>query len=165
MELKVEKSKKEDCKEITEFITKVWNETYKDIINDNFLKLLKENEKKRTQNAINNFDEKNNLQYIIKKNNKIIAFLKLNKVDNEEKIEIQSLYVLKEYQNQGIGKYLLKIGFKEAKKMGYNEVFIGCLEKNKSNEFYKKMGGLFINKREFKLSNQTLYENVYKFNL
>ena len=67
MELKVEKSKKEDCKEITEFITKVWNETYKDIINDNFLKLLKENEKKRAQNAINNFDKKIICNTLLKK--------------------------------------------------------------------------------------------------
>ena len=37
MEWNIEKSKKEDCKLIVEFITKVWSETYRGIINDNFL--------------------------------------------------------------------------------------------------------------------------------
>ena len=44
-------------------------------------------------------------------------------------------------------------------------MIIGCLEENKSNGFYKKMGGKFIKKREFNLPNQTLYENVYEYNL
>ena len=44
-------------------------------------------------------------------------------------------------------------------------MIIGCLEENKSNGFYKKMGGKFVKKRKFKLPNQTLYENVYVYNL
>ena len=44
-------------------------------------------------------------------------------------------------------------------------MIIGCLEENKSNCFYKKIGGKFVRKRKFKLPNQTLYENVYVYNL
>ena len=78
---------------------------------------------------------------------------------------MQSLYVLQEYQKNGIGKELIQKAFNEAKKAGYKKMIIGCLEGNKSNGFYKKMGGKFIKKRKFKLPNQTLYENVYKYNL
>ena len=168
MKWNAEKSKKEDCKAIIEFITKTWNETYKGIVNEEFLDNLSKTEEKRYTNAINNFDEEKNIQYIIKKDNKIIGFLKLSKINddkNKEVIELQALYVLKEYQNNGIGKYLIQTALDEAKKLGYKKMIIGCLEKNKSNEFYKKMGGVFIKKREFKLPNQTLYENVYEYKI
>lgn len=168
MKWNAEKSKKEDCKAIIEFITKTWNETYKGIVNEEFLDNLSKTEEKRYTNAINNFDEEKNIQYIIKKDNKIIGFLKLSKINddkNKEVIELQALYVLKEYQNNGIGKYLIQTALDEAKKLGYKKLIIGCLEDNKSNGFYKKMGGVFIKKREFKLPNQTLYENVYEYKI
>lgn len=168
MKWNVEKSKKEDCKSIAEFVTRTWNETYRGIVNDEFLDNLENTEEKRYINAINNFDEKSNMQYIIKKDNKIIAYLKLSKIKDDEYkeyIELQSLYVLQEYQKNGIGKELIQKAFNEAKKAGYKKMIIGCLEGNKSNGFYKKMGGKFIKKRKFKLPNQTLYENVYEYNL
>lgn len=167
MKWNVEKSKKEDCKKIVEFITKTWNETYKGIINDEFLDGLSKTEEKRYINAINNFDEEKNMQYVIKEDNKIIAFLKLSKIneDNKEAIELQALYVLKDYQNNGIGKYLIQTALEETRKLGYKKMIIGCLEGNKSNDFYKKMGGVFIKKREFNLPNQTLYENVYEYKI
>ena len=168
MNWNVEKSKKEDCKAIAEFITRTWNETYRGIVNDEFLDNLKNTEEKRYTNAINNFDEKSNMQYIIKKDNKIIAYIKLSKnKDDEYKdcIELQALYVLKKYQKTGIGKELIYKAFNEAKKSGYKKMIIGCLEENKSNGFYKKMGGKFVKKRKFELPNQTLYENVYVYNL
>lgn len=168
MKWNVEKSKKEDCKEIAEFITRTWNETYRGIVNDEFLDNLKNTEEKRYIKAINNFDEESNIQYIIKKDDKIIAYLKLSKIkDTEYKdcMELQSLYVLKKYQKAGIGKELIHIAFNETKKLGYKKMIIGCLEENKSNGFYKKMGCKFVKKRKFKLPNQTLYENVYVYNL
>lgn len=168
MKWNIRKSEKDDCKEIAEFITKTWNETYQGIVNDKFLEELKNTENKRYTNALNNFDEKTNMQYIIKDNDRIIAFLKLSKANDEEYtgcIELQSLYVLKEFQKNGIGKELMKKAFEEAKRMGYKKMLIGCLEENCSNGFYKKMGGKFIKKREFSLPNQTLYENVYLYDL
>ena len=166
MEWNIEKSKKSDCKDIAEFITKAWNESYKGIVNDEFLAGLKDSEEKRYTNAMNNFDDETNMQFVIKDKDKIVAFLKLLKDKDEEKkeyIEMQALYVLKEYQRKDLGKKLMYKAFEETKKNGFNSIIAGCLEDNKSNEFYKKMGGEIIKKREFKLPNQTLYENVYYY--
>lgn len=95
-----------------------------------------------------------------------MRFLKLLKEKDEEKkdyIELQALYVLKEYQNKDIGRKLMHKAFEETKKNGFNSIIAGCLEENKSNGFYKKMGGEIVKKREFKLPNQTLFENVYYY--
>ena len=46
--------------------------------------------------------------------------------------------------------------------MGYNKMVNGCLEGNPSNEFYKHMGGKFIETNPFKVPNgQELIENLY----
>ena len=47
MRWNVERSKKEDCMAIAEFITITWNETYRGIVNDAFLDDLKNTEEKR----------------------------------------------------------------------------------------------------------------------
>ena len=100
-ELNISKSLINDCKGIAEYITIVWNETYKGIVNDKFLEGLKESEKQRWLNAEKNFDENNNMQYIIKNDDgKIIGFLKLNRTDDNKTIEMQSLYLLKDYQKK-----------------------------------------------------------------
>lgn len=165
MEGNIEKIKKNDFQALSKFITKAWNETYRGIINDEFLDKMRTMESERCNHFSENFNEKNNMQYIIKKDSEIIAFLKLSKDNDKDYIEVQSLYVLKKYQNIGIGRKLMQKALDEAKKLGNKKLIIGCLEKNKANGFYKKMGGKIINKREFKLYNQTLYENVYEYNL
>lgn len=63
------------------------------------------------------------------------------------------------YQNKIIRKAI-----SELKKMGYNKMVNGCLEENPSNEFYKHMGGKFIETNPFKVPNgQELIENLYYY--
>ena len=61
----------------------------------------------------------------------------------------------------GYGRKLIETGIKELKIMGYDQMIIGCLQSNPSNEFYKHMGGKLIKTRIFK--KLKLPENVYLF--
>lgn len=57
--------------------------------------------------------------------------------------EIRAIYLLKEYQHQGIGKALMLYAFDELKKLGMNKVTLWALETNlPSHRFYEKMGFL-----------------------
>ena len=70
---------------------------------------MKESENQRWLNAEKNFDENNNMQYIIKDDDgKIIGFLKLNRTDDNKTIEMQSLYLLKDYQKKVLEGSCLK---------------------------------------------------------
>ncbi len=42
----------------------------------------------------------------------------------------------------------------ELKKLGCTKMIIGCLDGNPSNEYYKHIGGKFVEIRTFKLPNQ-----------
>ena len=85
------------------------------------------------------------------------------KLNDNEILEVQSLYILKEFQNKVLGRKLLEFAFEKAKKLKYKKLIIGCLEQNPSNGFYIKMCGKFVGKRKFELPGQVLYENVYEY--
>lgn len=55
--------------------------------------------------------------------------------------EIQAIYLLKEYQQRGIGTALMLYAFDELKKLGMNRVTLWALESNTTAHcFYIKMG-------------------------
>lgn len=60
---------------------------------------------------------------------------------NEETIEIMNIAVSEQYQNMGIGSYMLAESFKIAKKQGYKEIIVGTSDCGiKQIRFYEKNG-------------------------
>ena len=122
------------------------------------------NEDERVKNSYEHFDERDNHQYVLEVDNKIVGFINVGSADNPDFDncgEIYAVYIIKGYKGYGFGKKLIEYGIKELKDMGYNKMVIGCLDGNKSNEFYKHIGGKFIKTRMFE--KLQLPENVYFF--
>ena len=166
MQVIVRKKQKNDCSRVTHVITVSWNETYRGIVNDEILDNMYNNEDERTLKAINKFDENNNHEFVLLVDNEIVGYMNVGRSDDEELEncgEIHALYIINKYHGNGFGKKLFNEGINELKNMGFDKMIIGCLEENKSNDFYKHIGGKFIKKRVFKKLN--LIENVYYFDL
>lgn len=160
----IRKKKKEDCEEVAHIVTIAWNETYKGIVNDDFLNSLYENEEQRSNNSYNKFNEKENHQLVLEVDNNIVGFVNVGATDDinyKNCGEIHALYIISKYKNYGFGKKLFEAGIEELKSMGYDKMIIGCLDGNPSNEFYKHMGGKLIKTRIFE--KLQLPENVYYF--
>lgn len=146
---------------------KAWQETYKGIVNDEFLELI--NTKEEINNSIvkkslnNPFDK----SFLLKVDNNYVGVIRVCKSrdDNYQNIgEIRALYLLNNVKHQGFGKILFEKAKEEVKKMGFNSMIVGCLSDNtNANSFYKHMGGILVSNRDFKLPNQTINENVYLF--
>lgn len=167
--IKIRKGNVEDLKDIIVVNKKTWKTTYNGIIDTEFLKKVS---LEATPEEIKNRAEQiqnNKAQYIVAEDDKkIIGMLKLIKAPNKEYGEIpevQALYILKEYQKNGVGSKLID----EAKEMLRNEKYskmqIGCIDGNPSNEFYKKIGGKFAVQRMFELEGKNYNENVYIFDI
>ncbi len=146
-----------------------WKQTYKGIVNNHFLELINTDEEinnsiKRTKDNINKPLDKS---FLLKVNDKYVGMFRVckSKDDNYQDIgELKSLYLLNEVKHQGYGKILFEKAKGEIKKMGFNSMIVGCLSENtNANNFYKHMGGILIDNRDFILSKQTLKENVYIF--
>ena len=166
MNYKIRKKQRKDCISVAHVVTVAWNETYKGIVPDEFLNNLYLNEEERATNSYNKFNEKDNHQYVLEVDNKIVGFINVGLSDEEEYKncgEIHALYIIKEYQGNGFSKLLIDAGIKELKSLGCNKMIIGCLVGNPSNSFYQHIGGKPIKQRVFQ--KLKLLENVYYFDI
>lgn len=85
--------------------------------------------------------------YLVYHNSKPIAYLKLNiysaQTENrgDEYIEIERIYILKEFKGKGIGKELMKLAEQIGQEMSKSKIWLGVWEKNlDAIQFYTKMG-------------------------
>lgn len=92
--------------------------------------------------------------------------MRKTKYDNYSQCgELGALYLLDSVKGKGFGKVLFDKAINELKNMGYNKMIIGCLSENPSNDFYKHMGGEFVDTNPLTLPNgQELMENLYYYN-
>ena len=166
MKYTIRKEKKEDCMGVSHVITIAWNETYKEIVSDEILNNMYKNEKDRAQRAYGNYNEEENNQYVLEVDDEVVGFINIGKsyIDGFDGCgELYALYIIGKYKGFGFGKMLLNKAKEELKKMGYDKMVIGCLDKNPSNEFYKHMGGKYVKTHIFEKLN--LDENLYLFDI
>jgi ribosomal protein S18 acetylase RimI-like enzyme len=97
-------------------------------------------------------------------NENIVGIVTYGKCREEDKFdlinsgEIHAIYILKEYQQRGVGKKLINFAIKDLMNENYNKVVIWSLKDNSSVEFYKKIGGDSRLTRNIKIGNQMLEE-------
>lgn len=107
-----------------------------------------ENSKQRIENKINkiinNLDKNNFCKLILLKNDKLIGFISLFDTDGDEKKELTpwyaTMYVKKEYRGNGYSKILNKAILNEARKRGFNKVYL----KSDLNNYYEKFGAVYL---------------------
>ena len=77
--------------------------------------------------------------------------------------ELYSLYLLNKVKKKGYGKLLFYNDVKELINLGFNEMIVGCLINNPSNDFYKHMGGKLIDVVTNKVKSYDMKENIYYY--
>lgn len=152
-----------DLKELSHDIAVIWNDTYRGIVDDEFLNDLYKNEEDKSYEIMKQLLKDQSTYYVLELDNKIIGWVYFTyDSDYENTGEIHSLYLLKEYQGKGYGRRLFEFAKNELIKKRINKMIIGCLEGNKSNDFYKHVGGKLTGSRLFR---KKYKENVYLFNI
>jgi len=144
----------EDCFPIAELKGIVWNTTYRGIYPDESLDGYDVGKNALIiQKIVNNPEIE---IYVAEDKGKIVGFMtcgKPYKPFRHYEQEIGLLYILKEYQRQGIGRGFFDIARKQAKENGYKE-FIVSVNRQNSNaiQFYRSMGGEVIDTTERQLT-------------
>lgn len=85
---------KNDCFAVAKIVTIAQNETYRGIVNDEFLDNLYLNEQERATNSYKEFDENTNHQYVLEINNEIVGFIIVDASDEVEYNDCGELYAL-----------------------------------------------------------------------
>lgn len=147
-----------------------WMQSYKGIVNDDFLKLI--NTESEIQKNISNLKSSlrdDSKRFLLKYNNEYVGVLRVRKTKYDkykEYGELGSLYLLDSVKGKGFGKILFNKAIEELKENGYIKMILGCIRENPSNEFYKHMGGQFVDTNPLILPNgQELMENLYLYDI
>ena len=75
--------------------------------------------------------------------------------------EIQTLYVMDDFQGRGVGRTLLGAGFRHLEEKGFRTAVVWVLSANPARFFYEAMGGRRIAERNECLWGTTLAETAY----
>ena len=110
--------------------------------------------------------------YFAKQDEKVIGYLKLNfgqsqtELKDEKAIEIERIYVLKEYHGKSVGQLLYDKAIQIARKKCAEYVWLGVWEENsRAINFYKKNGFVEFDKHVFKLGNDEHTDIMMKLKL
>ena len=165
MKIEIKKPDIQNAGKIVKVNMDTWKTSYRGIISDDYLDSLNSLDEKRIERCMKQIQD-NNPYLIALIDGEIVGMLSYGKsrVDkHKESGEINAIYVLKEYQGNGIGKKLFLEAIKYLINKNYNSMIIGCLEGNTSNNFYIKMGGKVDYKTECTIGGKTYIENIFYF--
>lgn len=156
----------DDIKGISKVHVDTWRTTYKGIIPDSFLESLAYEDRETAWIVhLNKVDE---VIFVVEnEKGEIIGFASTSRRENNEDVEsidLTSLYLLEEYQGNGIGKKLIKTLFEYYKAKGYKRVYVDVLAENKTRHFYEYYGAEFVKELNIKIGDKVLVEYVYVWN-
>lgn len=104
--------------------------------------------------------------------NKVIGYLKINfgqaqtELKDKTALEIERIYVLKEFHGKKVGQVLYDLAFDIAKKANADYLWLGVWEENpRAINFYKKNGFVEFDKHVFKLGNDEQTDIMMKLQL
>jgi len=84
-------------------------------------------------------------------------------INDPESIEVERIYVLKEYKGKGLGKVLMEYAFQKAKQNKKAYVWLGVWEKNvNAIAFYEKMGFKEAGQHSFRIGNELQSDLIMK---
>lgn len=118
------------------------------------------------------FYDKNSEFYFAMLDNKVIGYLKLNfgpsqtELKDDKALEIERIYVLKEFHGKHVGQILYNKAIEIARQKNVDYVWLGVWEKNqRAINFYKKNGFVEFDRHIFKLGNDEQTDIMMKLNL
>lgn len=105
-------------------------------------------------------NDRNSEFYFAVRGDKVIGYLKINsgeaqtELKNENSLEIERIYVLKEFHGKRAGQQLYEKAIAIARQKGVDYIWLGVSEENpRAVRFYRKNGFVEFDKHIFRLGN------------
>lgn len=169
--IEVTKIKKEEILQLQEISRQTFLETFSETNTEENMKSYLENGfsiEKMTAELNNEASQ----FYFAKLDEQVIGYLKLNfgqsqtELKDEKALEIERIYVLKEYHGKKVGQILYDKAIEIAKEKKADYVWLGVWEENpRAINFYKKNGFEEFDKHIFKLGDDEQTDIMMKLKL
>jgi ribosomal protein S18 acetylase RimI-like enzyme len=110
--------------------------------------------------------------YFAVHNNRIIGYLKINfgqaqtELNSQNALEIERIYILKEFHGKKVGQILYEFALNIARRKNVDYVWLGVWEENpRAISFYRKNGFVEFDKHIFKLGDDEQTDIMMKLKL
>lgn len=117
-------------------------------------------------------NDKNAMFYFAQLENKIVGYLKINfgdsqtELKDDKSLEIERIYVLKEFQGKKVGQILYNKAIELAEEKSVEYVWLGVWEHNpRAIRFYEKNGFVAFDKHIFRLGKDEQTDIMMKLKL
>jgi GNAT superfamily N-acetyltransferase len=155
-------AKVEDAEGIAKVHVDSWRTTYRGIVPDTFLDNLSYEQRELTwKKGIN----ENHVYIAENENGQVIGFSTGGKERTgkyEAYIgELYAIYILKEFQGNGIGRLLFQSIVEDLKAKNLNSMLIWAIEENPACRFYERLGGKKIDTEEIEIAGKKVSEVAY----
>lgn len=163
--MRIRKAAVEDARGIAHVHVECWKTTYKGFFSDLYLSSLDTGQRERQW--IWNFNNPNPNEAVFVAENdagEIIGFCSGGQARTQEftyEAELYAIYILKPYQQQGVGGQLVSALVSHLKANQYNSFMLWVLAGNPSVEFYNRMGGIAFSEKETKRGEDIMTEIAY----
>lgn len=160
----IRKAVYEDAATIANIHVSSWKNTYKDLIDEkDFSNMTYENRKILWQTVLSVQNEER-CTFVIYNSEKIVGFIsggpERTKRFNFD-AEIYNIYLLQDYQKQGLGARLLKVFAEEMKENGYQSILVWILKQNPSSRFYERYQAKPVGTEQTSIGEGTYQETAY----
>ncbi len=170
-EIKLKKATLTDISQLQEIGRQTFFETFSAANSEENMKnYLEEGFSKEKLSA--ELNDENAEFYFARDDNKIIGYLKLNfgqsqtELKEDKALEIERIYVLKEYHGKSVGQLLYDKAIQIARQKNSDYVWLGVWEENpRAINFYKKNGFVEFDKHIFKLGEDEQTDIMMKLKL
>lgn len=164
----IDRAKKSDAPEIAGIHILSWHETYNGIMDSQYLSSLSITKRTESWESFIDSSNYNKSQIIltlrVKGTNEIIGFCAVGPARifrDRFDSEIQAIYLLKKYQNKGLGKALFLETAKFVKSLKNESFYLGVLEQNKTVKFYEQLDGQLLKDFEMVKIGNYLHKEVF----
>lgn len=167
MAIEIRKSFPTDAYNLTLLGDVSWKNEYYDVLPNGILSEMVKNLDARVKHLTDQILENNRILVAVD-NEKLVGFVFYAKAQNsfyESEAEIRDIYILPEYQKQGIGTKLFKQAVENLKKLGFHSMILYCPVLGNSNYFFEKMGGVKHDSTNRTILNYPVLCNIYYYDL
>lgn len=171
MNITIRKITVSDLNELQEVGKRTFEETFSSENSEEDMKEYLENSF-ATEKIKEELEDKNSEFYFAEFEEKVIGYLKVNigqsqtEIKSQDSLEIERIYVLKEFHGKKAGQILFDQAIKIAKTNKLDYVWLGVWEENhRAIRFYEKNGFVAFDKHIFKLGSDEQIDIMMKLKL
>ncbi|MFD1735578.1 GNAT family N-acetyltransferase [Bacillus salitolerans] len=158
----IRKAIQQDYKQIAKVHVDSWRTTYHGIIKESYLQNIKYEDRENLWTSA--LAEESHHIWVAEVNHKIVGFVsggreRTNKYGIEG--ELYAIYILKEFQQKGIGKKLVTTFAEDLKTNGYSSMLVWVLSENPSTLFYQSLKPAVIDYEYIDIGGENHKETAY----